>query len=174
MYIFLFHEKNNGILHRKTEVSMAKDIKPIVFLFLFTAACVWIYTDSTRVSDAAAEMSYDEKVTLLSRAIHAEAEGEPYIGKVAVGAVLLNRVNHSEFPNTLSGVIYQGGALESVSNGRMTTASGQESVKAAQDALNGWDPTYGSLYFWNPNKPVNKWMWTREITVQYGDHVFAR
>ena len=119
-------------------------------------------------------MSYDEKVTLLSRAIHAEAEGEPYIGKVAVGAVLLNRVNHSEFPNTLSGVIYQGGALESVSNGRMTTASGQESVKAAQDALNGWDPTYGSLYFWNPNKPVNKWMWTREITVQYGDHVFAR
>ena len=119
-------------------------------------------------------MSYDEKVTLLSRAIHAEAEGEPYIGKVAVGAVLLNRVNHSEFPNTLSGVIYQGGALESVSNGRMTTESGQESVKAAQDALNGWDPTYGALYFWNPNKPVNKWMWTREITVQYGDHVFAR
>lgn len=153
---------------------MTKILKPLLFSFLIAAAIGWVYTDSLRTETAAAEMSYDEKVTLLSRAIHAEAEGEPYIGKVAVGAVLLNRVNHSEFPNTLSGVIYQGGALESVSNGRMTTASGQESVKAAQDALNGWDPTYGALYFWNPYKPVNKWMWTRTITVQYGDHVFAR
>lgn len=153
---------------------MAKYIRPIFFLLLAVATLTWVYNDSTRLNQTAAEMSYDEKVTLLSRAIHAEAEGEPYIGKVAVGAVLLNRVNHSEFPNTLSGVIYQGGALESVSNGRMTTAAGQESIKAAQDALNGWDPTYGSLYFWNPNKAVNKWMWTRTITVQYGDHIFAR
>lgn len=153
---------------------MAKYIKPILFLFLFTIACGYVYIDSNTVTDTAAAMSYDERVSLLARAIHAEAEGEPYIGKVAVGAVLLNRVNHSEFPNTLSGVIYQGGALESVSNGRMTSASGQESVKAARDAMNGWDPTYGALFFWNPNKPVNKWMWTREITVQYGDHVFAR
>lgn len=153
---------------------MTKYIKPLLFLFLAVAALGWVVSDHRETAVAAATMSYDEKVTLLSRAIHAEAEGEPYIGKVAVGAVLLNRVNHSEFPNTLSGVIYQGGALESVSNGRMTTASGQESVKAAQDALNGWDPTYGALYFWNPYKPVNKWMWTRTITVQYGDHVFAR
>ena len=153
---------------------MNRYIKPLFLLLILAFSLTWVYTDSNRVVQAASEMSYDEKVTLLSRAIHAEAEGEPYIGKVAVGAVLLNRVNHSEFPNTLSGVIYQGGALESVSNGRMTTASGQESVKAAQDALNGWDPTYGALYFWNPYKPVNKWMWTRTITVQYGDHVFAR
>ena len=153
---------------------MNRYIKPLFFLLLLAFSFSWVYADSNRVAEAAATMSYDEKVTLLSRAIHAEAEGEPYIGKVAVGAVLLNRVNHSEFPNTLSGVIYQGGALESVSNGRMTTASGQESVKAAQDALNGWDPTYGALYFWNPYKPVNKCMWTRTITVQYGDHVFAR
>lgn len=153
---------------------MNRYIKPLFFLLILAFSLSWVYADSNRVAEAAATMSYDEKVTLLSRAIHAEAEGEPYIGKVAVGAVLLNRVNHSEFPNTLSGVIYQGGALESVSNGRMTTASGQESVKAAQDALNGWDPTYGALYFWNPYKPVNKWMWTRTITVQYGDHVFAR
>ncbi|MBQ1252658.1 MAG: cell wall hydrolase [Firmicutes bacterium] len=153
---------------------MTKYIKPLLFLLLAAVALGWVVTDRNETATAAAAMSYDEKVTLLSRAIHAEAEAEPYIGKVAVGAVLLNRVNHSEFPNTLSGVIYQGGALESVSNGRMTTASGQESVKAAQDALNGWDPTYGALYFWNPYKPVNKWMWTRTITVQYGDHVFAR
>ena len=153
---------------------MNRYIKPLFFLLILAFSLSWVYADSNRVAETAATMSYDEKVTLLSRAIHAEAEAEPYIGKVAVGAVLLNRVNHSEFPNTLSGVIYQGGALESVSNGRMTTASGQESVKAAQDALNGWDPTYGALYFWNPYKPVNKWMWTRTITVQYGDHVFAR
>ena len=153
---------------------MNRYIKPLFFLLLLACSLTWVCTDSNRAVQAASEMSYDEKVTLLSRAIHAEAEAEPYIGKVAVGAVLLNRVNHSEFPNTLSGVIYQGGALESVSNGRMTTASGQESVKAARDALNGWDPTYGALYFWNPYKPVNKWMWTRTITVQYGDHVFAR
>lgn len=153
---------------------MAKYIRSLLFILLAAASLLWVSADFNSVVQTAAEMSYDEKVTLLSRAIHAEAEGEPYIGKVAVGAVLLNRVNHSEFPNTLSGVVYQGGALESVSNGRMTTAAGRESVKAAQDALNGWDPTYGALYFWNPNKPVNKWMWTRTITVQYGDHVFAR
>lgn len=153
---------------------MAKYIRSLLFILLAAASLLWVSADFNSVAQTAAEMSYDEKVTLLSRAIHAEAEGEPYIGKVAVGAVLLNRVNHSEFPNTLSGVVYQGGALESVSNGRMTTAAGQESVKAARDALNGWDPTYGALYFWNPGKPVNKWMWTRTITVQYGDHVFAR
>lgn len=158
----------------KSEVIMAKYSKPILFLLLFAAAVTWLYVEDQTPASAAAASSYDEQTMLLARAIHAEAEGEPYTGKVAVGAVLLNRVNHSEFPNTLSGVIYQSSALESVSNGRMTTEAGQESIKAAQDALNGWDPTYGALYFWNPYKPVNKWMWTRTITVQYGNHVFAR
>jgi N-acetylmuramoyl-L-alanine amidase len=173
MYIFVIPEKNNTT---KTENGgiIVRYCKPLLALVLFVAALGWITFDHNSVEETAAAMTYNEKVTLLSRAIHAEAEGEPYIGKVAVGAVLLNRVNHSDFPNTLSGVIYQTNALESVSNGRMSTAAGQESVKAARDALNGWDPTYGALFFWNPYKPVNKWMWTRTITVQYGAHVFAR
>ena len=111
----------------------------------------------------------------MARAIHAEAEGESYIGKVAVGAVLLNRVKSSSFPNTLSGVIYQSYALESVSNGRFDTSAGAESLKAAKDAINGWDPTYGCLYFWNPYKTsANSWVWSRQIIVQYGNHVFAK
>ncbi|MCR6544136.1 spore cortex-lytic enzyme [Dehalobacterium formicoaceticum] len=110
---------------------------------------------------------------LLARAIHAEAESEPYIGKVAVGAVLLNRVANANFPNTLAGVVYQGRALESVANGRVNTEPNNDSVKAAREALNGWDPSYGCLYFWNPSKPVSAWIWTRKIVVKYGAHVFG-
>jgi len=116
-----------------------------------------------------------EDVELLARLIAAEAQGEPYVGQVAVGAVVLNRVKSPDFPNTLSGVIYQPRAFESVSNGliwrRTPTA---EAYRAARDALNGWDPTYGALFFWNPNKPVSPWVWTRQIIVRIGNHVFAR
>jgi len=116
-----------------------------------------------------------EDVELLARLIAAEAQGEPYVGQVAVGAVVLNRVKSPGFPNTLSGVIYQPRAFESVSNGliwrRTPTA---EAYRAARDALNGWDPTYGALFFWNPNKPVSPWVWTRQIIVRIGNHVFAR
>ena len=116
----------------------------------------------------------DSELMLLARAIHAEAEGESYIGKVAVGAVLLNRVNHKDFPNTLSGVVYQGLALESVSNGRFAEYdAAQESIRAAQDAINGWDPTSGCLYFWNPVTSTSAWIWTRTIVVRYGNHVFG-
>ena len=123
-------------------------------------------------NSGAAAVSGD--LLLLARAIHAEAEGEPYVGKVAVGAVLLNRVKNRDFPNSLSGVVYQGLALESVSNGRFNTNAGQESIRAARDAMNGWDPTYGCLYFWNPAKAVNPWIWTRTIVVRYGNHVFGK
>jgi N-acetylmuramoyl-L-alanine amidase len=119
-------------------------------------------------------VSVSDDTMLLARAIHAEAESEPYIGKVSVGAVLLNRVANSNFPQTLSGVVYQGSALESVANGRVNTQPNDDSVRAARDALNGWDPTYGCLYFWNPSKPVNAWIWTRSIIVTYGSHVFAK
>jgi N-acetylmuramoyl-L-alanine amidase len=119
--------------------------------------------------------SWNQNLELLARVIAAEARGEPYIGQVAVGAVILNRVGHSGFPNTLSGVIYQPHAFESVSNGliwrRNPTAQERQ---AALDAMNGWDPTYGCLFFWNPYKPVSSWIWTRTIIVQYGNHVFGR
>lgn len=125
------------------------------------------------VSSSTSSSSSNEQ--LLARAIHAEAEGESYIGKVAVGAVLINRVRSSSFPNTLSGVIYQSLALESVSNGRFNTAAGQESLRAARDAINGWDPTSGCLYFWNPAKTsASSWVWSRNIIVTYGNHVFAK
>jgi len=119
------------------------------------------------------KVSVSDDVMLLARAIHAEAESEPYIGKVAVGAVLLNRVSNPDFPNTLAGVVYQGKALESVANGRVNTQPNEDSIRAARDALNGWDPTYGCLFFWNPSKPVSPWIWTRKIVVQYGAHVFG-
>ncbi|MBQ2698502.1 MAG: spore cortex-lytic enzyme [Firmicutes bacterium] len=113
-------------------------------------------------------------ITLLARAIFAEAEGEPYIGKVAVGAVLINRINSPDFPDTLSGVIYQSLALESVGNGRFdNSGSGGDCLKAAQEAANGWDPTYGCLYFWNPATATSSWIWTRQVVVTYGNHVFG-
>jgi len=120
-------------------------------------------------------VSTSDEAYLLGRAIWAESEGEPYIGKVAVGAVLLNRVDSSSFPNTLSGVIYQSYALESVSNSRINAAGpDSDSLRAAHDALNGWDPTYGCLYFWNPATATSPWIWSRTIVVQYGDHVFGK
>lgn len=116
----------------------------------------------------------EDEVNLLTRLIAAEATGEPYEGQVAVAAVMLNRVRHASFPNTVGGVIYQPHAFESVSNGliwRMTDLT--TARKAAMDALNGWDPTYGALYFWNPYKPVSSWIWTRRIIRQIGNHVFG-
>jgi len=112
---------------------------------------------------------------LLARLVSAEAEGEPYQGMVAVAAVMLNRVKDSKFPNTTSGVIFQPGAFESVSNGLIWQRSpSNQAVSAARDALNGYDPTYGCLFFWNPSKPVSGWIWGRSIAVRIGKHVFAR
>lgn len=112
---------------------------------------------------------------LLARLVEAEAAGEPYKGKVSVAAVVLNRVKDSRFPNTIKGVIYQRHAFESVSNGLIWRRTpGKESYNAVNDALNGWDPTYRSVFFWNPYKRVSSWIWSRPIVTQYGSHVFAR
>lgn len=113
-------------------------------------------------------------VAMIARLIHAEARAEPYIGQVSVGAVLLNRVRSSQFPNTVAGVIYQPLAFESVANGQFNLPPTEENYRAARDALNGWDPTYGCTFFWNPSKPVSKWIWTRKIIVKFGDHVFGK
>lgn len=112
-------------------------------------------------------------VALLAKVVMGEAADEPYLGKVAVAAVLLNRVKSSEFPNTLAGVVYQPLAFESVSNGQYNRALSEEAMTAAQAAMNGWDPTGGALFFWNPYKPVSSWIWSRTITGQIGDHVFG-
>lgn len=116
-----------------------------------------------------------DNLELLARVIQGEAGDEPYLGKVAVGAVMLNRMRSGTFPNSLSGVIFEPFAFESVSNGLIWQFSpSEESLRAANDALSGMDPTYGALYFWNPSKPVNPWVWTRQIITQIGNHVFAR
>lgn len=113
-------------------------------------------------------------INLLARLIHGEARGESYIGKVAVGAVILNRMRSSLFPNTMAGVIYQKGAFDAVSDGQINLPPDSQSRKAAQDAINGWDPSYGALYYFNPNTATNKWIWSRPLTVVIGNHRFCK
>ena len=123
----------------------------------------------------AVNTSNTSNVQLLARAINGEARGEPYEGQVAVGAVILNRVKSSSFPNTIAGVIYQPGAFTAVSDGQIDVPIESKStvVKAAQDALNGWDPT-GAIYYFNPNTATNKWIWSRPLTTVIGKHRFCK
>lgn len=110
---------------------------------------------------------------LLARCIHGEARGEPYIGKVAVAAVVLNRVESPQFPNTIAGVIYQPLAFTAVADGQINLTPDKDSIKAARDALNGWDPTYGCLYYWNPVTATSKWIWSRQVNLKIGKHWFG-
>lgn len=112
---------------------------------------------------------------LLARMIAAEARGEPYVGQVAVGAVILNRVKHPSFPNSISGVIYQPRAFSAIDDGQWAKTPVTESArKAAQDALNGWDPTGGAIYYYNPAKTTSKWIYSRPVVTTIGAHVFAK
>ncbi len=110
---------------------------------------------------------------LLARCIYAEARGESYTGQVAVGAVVLNRVKSPDFPNTISGVIYQKHAFTAVSDGQINLTPNQTAINAAKDAMNGWDPTYGCLYYYNPVTATSSWIFSRETVVTIGKHVFA-
>ena len=112
-------------------------------------------------------------LNLLSRLIYAEARGESYVGQVAVAAVILNRVESEKFPNTIAGVIYQPYAFTAVSDGQINLEPDQTAYNAARDALNGWDPTYGSLYYYNPATATSSWIWSRKTVVTIGKHVFA-
>lgn len=110
---------------------------------------------------------------LLAKLIHSEARGEVYTGQVAVGAVVLNRVDSADFPNTLEGVIYQPWAFTALHDGQFDLEPTSESYQAAEDALSGWDPTYGCLYYYNPKTATSKWIFSREIAVEIGNHVFC-
>ena len=121
-----------------------------------------------------ATASNDSNLNLLSRLIYGEARGEPYVGQVAVGAVVLNRVKSSSFPNTIAGVIYQNGAFDVVSDGQINLVQNSTAKKAAQDALNGWDPSYGAIYYFNPDTAKSKWIWSRPMTVTIGKHRFCK
>lgn len=110
---------------------------------------------------------------LLSCCVYGEARGESYTGKVAVAAVILNRVKSSNFPNSISGVIYQSGAFTCVSDGQINLGTNDECTRAAQDALNGWDPSGGALYYFNPATATSKWIWSRPQIVTIGKHIFC-
>ena len=110
---------------------------------------------------------------LLAKLVYSEARGEPYTGQVAVAAVCLNRVASPDFPNTISGVIYQPWAFTALHDGQFELEPNSTAYQAAQDALNGWDPTYGSLYYYNPVTATSQWIFTRQTVVQIGKHIFA-
>ncbi len=124
--------------------------------------------------DTYSESGQNSDIYLLAKCIFGEARGESYVGQVAVAAVILNRVKHPSFPNTIAGVVYQPWAFTAVFDGQINLEPNQSAYSAAQDALNGWDPTYGCIYYYNPVTATNKWILTREIVLQIGKHVFAK
>ncbi len=113
-------------------------------------------------------------LNLLAHLVYAEARGESYTGQVAVASVVLNRVKNSSFPNTVAGVIYQRGAFSVVADGQINLTPNQTAMSAARDAMNGWDPTYGAIYYFNPNTATNGWIWSRPVTVIIGNHRFCK
>lgn len=125
-------------------------------------------------SKSSATSNNQSNLNLLARAIYGEARGEPYEGMVAVAAVILNRVRSSNFPSSVAGVIYQPGAFTAVDDGQINLEPNQTAYRAAQDALNGWDPSGGALYYFNPNTATNKWIWSRPLTVVIGKHRFCK
>jgi len=142
---------------------------------VFTLFVVLFKTNNVDIVQAATNNNTSD-VQLIARAINGEARGEPYEGQVAVGAVILNRVKSSKFPNTIAGVIYQSGAFTAVSDNQINVpiSSNSTVVKAAQDALNGWDPTGGAIYYFNPNTATNKWIWSRPQIKTIGNHIFCK
>jgi N-acetylmuramoyl-L-alanine amidase len=129
---------------------------------------------SSSNSTISSSNSNSNNVTLLSKLIYGEARGEPYTGQVAVGAVVMNRVKSNLFPNTIAGVIYQSGAFDAVSDGQINKTPDSTARKAAQDAINGWDPSYGAIYYFNPSTATNKWIWSRPLTIVIGKHRFCK
>ena len=130
--------------------------------------------NSSNSSSGATSSYSDSDLALLARLIYGEARGESYVGQVAVGAVVMNRIRSSSFPNTMSGVIYQKYAFTAVDDGQINLTPNATAKKAAQDAMNGWDPTYGAIYYYNPVTATSQWIFTRKTTVTIGNHVFAK
>ena len=135
-----------------------------------TLSAMGIYSSSSGSTSSYS----DADVELLTRLIYGEARGESYVGQVAVGAVVLNRIKSSSFPNTMSGVIYQRYAFTAVDDGQINLTPNATARKAALDAMNGWDPSYGAIYYYNPKTATSSWIFSRKTTVTIGNHVFAK
>ncbi len=139
-----------------------------------TLQALGIYNSSSSQNTSSNSTTNSSNLNLISRFVYAESRGEPYTGQVAVAAVILNRVKSSLFPNTVSGVVYQSGAFTCVSDGQINLSPDATAKKAAQDAINGWDPTYGALYYFNPNTATSAWIWSRPMTITIGNHRFCK
>lgn len=146
-----------------------------VIILISIILLMWLF-DYNQESNVYAGTNGTSDIQLMARAINGEARGEPYEGQVAVGAVILNRVKSSQFPNTIAGVIYQSGAFTAVSDGQINAPISESSTvyKAARDAMNGWDPTGGCIYYFNPNTATNKWIWSRPLVKTIGKHRFCK
>lgn len=152
-----------------------KIIITAILLILLILINIKLINNSNKTYGASNSGSTSD-LQLMARAINGEARGEPYEGQVAVGAVILNRVSSPNFPNTIAGVIYEKGAFTAVSDGQINVPIAESStvVKAAQDALNGWDPTHGAIYYFNPNTATNSWIWSRQEITTIGKHKFCK
>lgn len=126
-----------------------------------------------KISGSASTNS-DSDVYLIARAVYGEARGEIYVGKVAVAAIILNRVASADFPNSVAGVIYQPGAFDAVADGQINLSPDEECIRAARDAFAGWDPTNGCLYYYNPATATNKWMLSKPVLFVAGNHSFCK
>lgn len=146
----------------------------ICLTFLAAASCIGYFTISDKAQAQTGRSSNDTQ--LLARAVNGEARGEPYEGQVAVAAVILNRVDHPSFPNSISGVIYQPGAFTAVADGQINVPIDPKSTvyKACQDAVNGWDPSGGAIYYFNPDTATNAWIWSRPLIKVIGKHRFCK
>ncbi len=155
---------------------MKKIIISSLIIIVISCMLIFFIQKDDNIAYAQTTDYTDSDIQLMARAINGEARGESYEGQVAVGAVILNRVKSSEFPNTISGVIYQPGAFTAVSDGQINEPISEDSTvyKAARDALNGWDPTNGCLYYFNPNTATSSWIWSREIVKTIGKHNFCK
>lgn len=151
-------------------------MKKIFVLTAILLALIVIIAFLNTNEEFAQNGSQTSDIQLLARAINGEARGEDYEGQVAVGAVILNRVKHPDFPNTIAGVIYEPGAFTAVSDGQINHPIDESSTvyKAARDAMNGWDPTNGCVYYFNPNTATNKWIWSKTIVKTIGKHNFCK
>jgi len=188
--------ENNLSIKRKFKENLKKWIKIIIVIW-FLVICLYISynyeeiewcnsviaaikdqssTSSKQEKDQSSTNNTGDMVDLLARLINGEARGEPYKGQVAVGAVVMNRVKSSEFPDTISGVIYQKGQFSCVTDGQFDKAIDEDSTvyKAAREALNGADPTSGCVFFYNPKTTKSKWLYTRTTVITIGSHSFAK
>lgn len=151
-------------------------IAAVIVLTFLGVAAVSDETDFTQVQAKSAKAGTvsSNDVFVLSKIISGEARGEPFVGQVAVGAVIVNRVRNPNFPNSVYGVVFEPGAFTAVSDGQYFSAPTASSIKAARSAISGWDPTGGAIYYWNPSTATSRWIWSRNIITRIGKHVFGR